>query len=655
MKMESANIRERNIDKIAELFPNVITETKDEEGNIKKGIDFQLLKNELTNNLVEQDQERYEFNWVGKKRAMAKTYEPTQKTLRPIKSKSKKWDSTNNIFVEGNNIDFLKIAQESYLNKIKMIYIDPPYNTGNDLIYNDKFNISKEEYDEEISYKDEDGNINFKQNTKTNPRYHSDWLNSIFPTLQLSRNLLREDGVIFISIDDNENANLRKICDEIFGEDNFIANLVWHQGRKSASKAIAINHEYCLVYCKNKNYLFSLEKNENYWKEKKQGLDKIYEIEKQLRSKYGNDYEKITKELREFYKSLNAEDPARAHKHYNNIDEKGIYFAADASAPDKPETRLHEPLIHPITQKQTKTPRLGWRYTKSTLEKLLAENKIHFGKDETTVPCVKKYLTETEFEVSNSVFYKDGRGASLRLGNLIGKNIFKFPKDEEIIKKFINFCVEPYNEDIVLDFYAGSGTTAQSVLELNAEDGGNRKFILVQLDEAIDNKSVAYKEGYKNISDIAIKRIDLVGDKINEHNNIDVGYRYFNIDSTNMKDIYYSANEYSQDMIATLESNIKEDRTDLDLLYGVMLDWGLPLSLKHQTKEIENAKVHIVDYGSLVACFEDSINDEVVKEIAKSQPLRVVFRDSSFRNSPNKINVTEIFRFYAPNTTVKVI
>lgn len=541
-----------------------------------------------------------------------------------------------------------------------MIYIDPPYNTGNDFVYHDDFHRSQAEEDLEAGNVDELGN-RFVKNTETNGKFHSDWCSMIYPRLQLAHTLLSEDGAIFVSIDDNEVENLRKICDEIFGEDNFVACLIWEQGRKSMSAQIATNHEYCLIYCKNRQY--EIETNSRgglNWKVKKQGLEAIYEEESLLRAKYGVNYGAMEVALKEFYKNLPDSNPSKAHSHYRCIDGKGIYFPGDISQGTGKGGRFD--ILHPITHKPVRVPKGGWRFSEKKLPELLKENRIHFGDDESVVPCLKRYLKETEYEVATSVFYKDGRGASKRLDSLIGKGCFPYPKDEEVIKTFISF-VSPNrttNEDIILDFFSGSATTAHAVMQLNAEDGGHRKFILVQLPEETDQNSEAYKAGYKNICEIGEERIRCAGKKIKEDlkakrpdlftngnddkQTLDTGFRVFRVDSSNMKDVYFAPKDLDPKQLDLFADNVKEDRTGLDLLYGCMVDWGVQLSLPLTTETIDSVTVYTVNDGDLVACFGKPITDKVVKAMADKAPLRVLFRDSCFEKDEQKINIFEQFK-----------
>ena len=607
----------------------------------------------LSEDIIDGD-EAYEFTWVGKKASIVEANKPIRKTLRPCPKESVDWNTTENLYIEGDNLEVLKLLQESYLNKVKMIYIDPPYNTGNDFIYNDDFKMTNKEYADELGKIDEDGNRMFK-NTDSNGRFHSDWCSMMYSRLILARKLLMEEGVVFISIDDNELENLTKMCNEIFGQENFIANMIWQQGKKSSGNLIGVNHEYMLVFAKDKTVI---DKPETSFRQRKEGLDKIYLRYKQLKKEFGADYQSIEQGMKKFYNGLAENDPAYSHRLYCLVDEKGLYQSDNSAAPDKPETRSHRPLIHPITKKPTAVPNMGWRFTDKTLDELVEAGYIHFGEDETKVPRIKRYLKEYEFEMPSTVFYKTGAASSSELQKLFGRKIFENPKDKNELKRMISFLTYREKESYVLDFFSGSATTAHAVMHLNAEDGGNRKFIMVQLPEACDEKSEAFKAGYPNICEIGKERIRRAAKKIAEENpdaKFDGGFRVFKIDDSNMNDVYYAAGDYTQDMLSMLESNVKSDRTDLDLLFGCLLEWGLPLSLPYSSEVIEGCTVHNYNDGDLIACFDEDISDNVIKEIAKKQPLRAVFRDSSFANSPSKINVGEIFKLMAPDTRIKVI
>lgn len=590
LKMQTLDGVQNNIDKIAALFPNCITEKVDEKGQLVHSIDFDKLRQELSSEIAEGREERYQFTWPNKKKAILLANSPINATLRPCREESVDFDNTQNLYIEGDNLDVLKCLRETYLGKVKMIYIDPPYNTGNDFVYDDDFAESTSEYLANSGQYDEQGN-RLVANTESNGRFHTDWLNMIYPRLKVARDLLTEDGVIFISIDDNEVVNLKEICNEIFGSSNFVSQIVWEQGRKSMAAQIAINHEYCLIYCKNRIENIkndSLKSNHN-WSDKKEGLEQIYNEYENLKNIYGSDYNAIEKGIKAFYKSLSDDNPAKRQSQYKCVDSKGLYFPGDIAQGTGNGGRFE--ILHPITRRPCKLPKGGWRFGESKLPELLRENRIHFGEDETKVPCLKRYLKETEYEVASSVFYKDGRGASKRLQVLFDNSIFDFPKDEEIIKRFVAY-VTSYNDSnepiIVLDFFSGSATTAHAVMKLNAEVGGNRKFIMVQLPEKTELNSEAYKAGYKTICDIGKERIRRAGKKIKEelavkqHDErittrqkeltLDIGFRVLKLDSSNMENVYYSPVEYSQQELFAKTENVKSDRTGEDLLFQVMLE-----------------------------------------------------------------------------------
>jgi len=534
-----------------------------------------------------------------------------------------------------------------------MIYIDPPYNTGNDFVYRDNFTVDKGEYDEEAGVYDEEGGRLFK-NTETNGRFHSDWCSMMYPRLVLARNLLSSDGVMLISIDNNEFVNILKLCDEVFGEENFITNVTWEKGRKNDSTFFSDSVEYIVFYAKNIHNLISL----GAWREKKYGLDEIFNYYNKMVSVYKNDYATIEQKMKDFYNDLPEDNPAKELKHFFRSDERGLYFGADISSAS---TSIPDyDIYHPVTKRPVKKPSRGWGATEPVMLKRIADNRVLFGTDETTIPLKKSYLSEVDTIVKTPVVYKDGRGASLVLKNLIGATIFNNPKDHSVLKDLFSYIFQKTKEGIVIDFFSGSASTAHAVIELNADDGGKRKFIMVQLPEICAEGSEAAKAGHNNICEIGKERIRRAGDKIKAEagltaQNLDIGFRVLKLDDTNMKDVYYAAGEYTQNLLDLATSNIKDDRNDMDLLYGCLLDWGLPLSLPHTHEKIDGVTVHTYNNGDLIACFADTVSDKVVKEIAKRQPLRAVFRDSGFSSSPEKINVAEIFKLLAPNTSVKVI
>lgn len=612
MRMESVDMTAQNIDRIAALFPNCVTEASDGHGGIKRAINFELLKQMLSPDVVDGD-ERYEFTWVGKKAAIVEANKPIRKTLRPCVEESKNWDTTENLYIEGDNLEVLKLLQESYLGKVKMIYIDPPYNTGNDFIYADDFMRSQEEENEQMGMYDEDDNRLFK-NTDTNGRFHSDWCSMIYSRLMLARNLLTDDGVIFISIDDNELDDLHMICNEVFGEDNFESCVAWRRRTNQPndkSKMIAKVAEYILVYAKNSVRLA---------------------------------------EHKGFYGVPLTEDRKNEYKNPDQ-DPRGPWSTNPwKAAVGRGGTKYCITTPTGIVYDET------WYGTKQTFDKLLAENRVHWTDGGNGYPRIKIYLSDAEREGQAAInFFTPDRygsnqeGSSTLQGLMEHKGLFDNPKPTTLIKALLRLAMHP--DSIILDFFSGSATTAHAVMQLNAEDGGHRKFIMVQLPEKCDEASEAYKAGYKNICEIGKERIRRAGDKIKSESpmttqDLDIGFRVLKLDDTNMKDVYYAPDDYDQNMLAGLESNIKDDRTDLDLLFGCLIDWGLPLSLPYSSEQIDGCTVHTYNGGDLIACFDANIPESVVKEIAKRKPLRAVFRDSGFASSPEKINVFEIFKLY---------
>ena len=649
MKMESANLTDMNIEKIAELFPNCITETADENGKLKKAINFEMLRAMLSEDIAEGD-EAYEFTWVGKKAAIAEANRPIRKTLRPVindetvptgkdsegnpycSSGSVNWDSTENLYIEGDNLEVLKLLQESYLGKVKMIYIDPPYNTGNDFIYRDDFAVSADDYAEESGQLDEDGNRLFK-NTDSNGRFHSDWCSMIYSRLMLARNLLADDGVIFISIDDNEISNLREICDEVFGNENFIAQVNIVTGANQSGEGVLIqkNVEYCLVYSKiiDIAQIFRVDKTEESYRNLN---DAPTPFETRLDMGYTIYYNEVSNEMiAEFdYDKSKVSTNDASQVYTDNVDLLNKGFI-----PIRPGTRngkLHR-----------------WRWGIDTFNERKQEIKIF----KTGNKYTPKFLQSGYNAPKNIWNYTVG---TIELKQLFDNTaIFDYAKSTKLLTYITSIGSD--KDSIILDFFSGSATTAHAVMQLNAEDGGHRKFIMVQLPEKTDESSEAFKAGYKNICEIGKERIRRAGAKIKSETgaDIDYGFRVLKLDDTNMQDVYYTPAETTQTMLEGFESNIKPDRTDLDLLFGCLLDWGLPLSMPYSSEQIEGVTVHTYNDGDLIACFDKAIPESVIKTIAKRQPLRVVFRDDSFADSPSKINVSEIFKMLSPDTRVKVI
>ncbi|MEY8415973.1 site-specific DNA-methyltransferase [Tissierella praeacuta] len=612
LNMKSKDMTKDNIEKIERLFPNVITEIKDKDGNITKAIDFELLQQELSGEIVEGNKERYQLTWPGKKEAILMGNTPINKTLRPVKEDSVDWDNTENLYIEGDNLEVIKLLQESYLNKIKCIYIDPPYNTGKDFVYRDNFTQDKDEYLEESGQVDEEGNRLFL-NTDANGRYHSDWLTMMYTRLKLARNLLSEDGVIFISIDDNEVHNLRKICDEIFGERNFVCNFIWQKtySTKNNNKYVSEDHDYIFCYARNLNSI-------------------------------------------EEFKRLNRTEKSNEQYKYDDNDGRGLYRLDNITASGQRGYNIKH------NGKVYKEPYpSGWRFKEDTMYELINDNRIYLPEDENKRPQVKRYLNEQKGLISKTILQHELVGhtdsANRNLFRLLGDLVFDYPKPVELMNYLIGLISD--NDSIILDFFSGSATTAHAVMQLNAEDGGNRKYIMVQLPEETDEKSEAYKAGYKTIAEIGKERIRRSAKKIKEETNadIDYGFRVFKVDSSNMKDIYYLPNELTQMKLHELEANIKEDRTGLDLLSQVILEAGLPLSLPMETKIISGKEVYFVDENALIACFEKNIDESLIREIAKMKPLKAVFRDNSFKDCPSRINLEEIFKSMSPTTEIKVL
>ena len=610
MKFESPDMTAQNIDRIAALFPNCVTEMPDENGKIKRAVNFELLKQMLSPDVVDGD-EAYEFTWVGKKAAIVEANKPIRKTLRPCVAESKDWDNTENLYIEGDNLEVLKLLQESYLGKVKMIYIDPPYNTGSDrFIYPDDYGMTQDEYETASEVYDEEGNKVFSENLSSNPRYHSKWCSMIYQRLLLARGFLTEDGAIFISIDDKEQENLKKICDEVFGASNYVSTIVWQHSiqPKGYLGNFSIQHSYVLIYCKDA-----------------------------LSFKLG---------------SLERTD--EDNKAYSNPDNdpKGPWRSGDV------RNALYRPnLIYDIISpsgKVIKPCENGWRWSKETVAEKIKSGEIIFSADETRI-IRKIYLSTLEGRAPETIWFGKDVGTTREgiseLKQLFGQAPFDTPKPTRLIERCITLMNDP--QMLIMDFFSGSATTAEAIMKANSKDGGHRTSIQIQYPEECGISSPARKMGYSTISEIGKERIRRAGDKIKSESpmttqDLDIGFRVLKLDDTNMKDVYYAPDDYDQGMLAGLESNIKDDRTDLDLLFGCLIDWGLPLSLPYKSEQLGGCTVHTYNDGDLIACFDANIPESVVKEIAQRRPLRAVFRDSGFASSPEKINVFEIFKLYMP-------
>lgn len=608
MPRESMNIVDENIRKIQELFPSVVKEAKDEQGKNRYSIDSELLAQELSNDLIGEGKERFQMSWPGKRKAIITANSPTDKTLRPLLEKSVNFDTTENIYIEGDNLDALKILRESYLGKVKMIYIDPPYNTGHDFIYEDNFSISDADYKKETNEVDENG-YRMRTNPETNGRFHSDWLNMIYPRLRLAKDFLTDDGVIFISIDDNEQANLRKICDEIFGEDNFQFQIAWRRTDNQPNIGqVARVKEYILCFCKNKQ---------------KVCFNKLPLTEKAL-------------------------------SEYRYQDSKGRFRRAILL--DKTRGRYH----YNVKTKSGKIIDGPWMKTQEEFERLNSDGLIYWTDSGDELPYGKIYLSDGKGQIPNDFwgidFGTNQRGSN-ELNELLGGRFFDFPKPLELIKSLIR--IGSNLDSTILDFFSGSATTAHAVMEINAADGGKRKFIMVQVPELCEAESKAFKAGFRNICEIGERRIVKAAEKIqNEQplvtSHYDFGMRVFAVDSTNFKDISQSPANYT---LEGKDDNIKENRSDLDLVFQCLLDLGILLSNPIEKKDFKNGQgtYYSVNNGDLICCFAKNVTEDNIQEMASMKPLYAVFRDSSFFDDSASVNCEQIFKTISPTTELKIL
>ena len=600
---------ELNLDALYKIAPSCFTEAKGDDGEVRRVVDFNKLRLLLGDNAVEDTPEVYDFTWVGKRAALQEAVAPINKTLRPCPEESVDWDKTQNLYIEGDNLEVLKLLQNSYMGKVKMIYIDPPYNTGNDFVYHDDFTQSAEEYDE--SNRDEEGN-RYRRNTDSNGRFHSDWCSMIYTRLMVARSLLTDNGVIFISIDENEIQNMRKITDEVFGESNFISQLGWQKvySPKNQARYFSNDYEFVLCYCKNISS-FSIN-------------------------------------LLPRTEAMNAR-----YKNPDN-DPRGDWKAGDCVG-NGVRSQGYYDVVSPKTGKVFNVPQgKHWVYARDNMMKMIEDNRIWFGKDGNSFPAVKQFLSDvTGRRPSSLLMYEDYGHTDMAKKDLIKlfkdlENVpFDTPKPVKLIKMLS--IIGSDKEDIVLDFFSGSATTAQAIMELNEETQSNRKFILVQMPEIIDDNPGAIKIGLNNIAEVGKERIRRAGKTIKEENpltaqDLDTGFRVFKCDSSNYKDVAFAPKDYTQDMLAGLLDNIKEDRTDLDLLFDCMLRWGVELSLPLSTTKVDGCTIHNVNDGDLVACFDGNVTEAVIDAIADLSPLRVVFRDSSFNETAQKMNLFELFK-----------
>ena len=621
LKMQSHDVIGSNTQKIAQLFPNCVTERLGKDGKPELAIDFEKLQAELSNEIITDGEERYQFTWPDKRAAIRLANTPTTMTLRPCRKESVDFDNTQNLYIEGDNLDVLKVLRETYLGKVKMIYIDPPYNTGNDFVYNDDFAQGKDDFEQSSGLFDEEGNQTIdpmQRNTESNGRFHTDWLNMIYPRLKVARDLLSDDGAIFISIDDYEEDNIKKIGNEIFGERNFVACVAWQRNYApiSLKKFFSESHEYCYIYAKD---------------------------------------------LNQFQMNLLPRSD-KQNKDYKNPDNdpRGVWKVGNLTVGPAVEKQVYE-IVGPTGRKFLPPSGYCWRFTKEKFEEMRKDNRIWFGMDGNNSPVPKLFLTEVQDGVTPMTlwsFEEAGHNqiATRELRDIFGASIFTSPKPLKYLTRYLQIGLN--KDSLILDFFSGSATTAHAVMKLNAEDGGNRKFIMVQLPEKTEEKSEAYKAGYKNICEIGKERIRRAAKKIKEEaglltQNLDTGFRVLKLDTSNMEDVYYTPQEF--ELQSLFNENVKADRTNEDLLFQVMLDLGIELSAKIESKQIAGKSVHFVDDNYLVACFDRDVNESTITEIAKLQPIYFVMRDASAANDNVIDNFEQIFKHYSPDTNCRII
>lgn len=666
LEMMSSNIIQENIDYIASKFPNALKEVK-ENGKLVKKIDFDVLKQELSTVVIDDKQERYQMTWPDKKKSILLANSRINATLRPVKEKSVDFDNTQNLYIEGDNLDVLKLLRETYLGKVKMIYIDPPYNTGKDFVYEDDFSQEYEIYIGNSGQFDDKGN-RMVQNIESNGRFHTDWINMIYPRLKLAKDLLKEDGIVFISIDDKEVGNLRKICDEIFLSKNFVAQIIVDGTPKNDPKIISTSHEYCLVYVKN----FEVAK-EFEWGVANPVYDQLLQMVRD-----NKDFKTAELKVKQFYKDNNLDNDNIAN--YNKIDERGLYRIGPIDDPQSGGSR--DTRYNPYTGEALKTPNSGWRCSLKTWDLWVKNGEVLFPEDNSKLCSRKIYIEKGKLDLLRTYFKMQTRKDTDMLKCYFdGKKVFSFPKPAELIKIFIDSSIK--SNDIVLDFFSGSATTAHATMLFNRDriiDSANfsAKFILVQIQESL-YENLKYASGNREkltcqnaidyceqnglepfLTSIGIERIKKASNEIvNQEplllSKLDIGFRVLKLDSSNMNDVYYNPNSITQDLLGTTVDNIKVDRTPLDLLFQVMLELGIELSAKIEEKEQLGMKYFVVNENDIVACFDDGINDELVKELAKIKSIYAVFKDSAFTTDSANINCEQIFKSISPSTIIKVI
>lgn len=660
---KSADVVAENVARLRELFPELITEG---EGGVSVNVD--VLKQLVGDKTVTDAEERYGLNWHGKRAARQLALTPSLGTLRPCPEDSVDWDTTQNLMIEGDNLEVLKLLQKSYAGKVKLIYIDPPYNTGKDFVYPDNFQDSIRNYLELTGQAE--GGAKVSSNTEASGRFHTDWLNMMYPRIRLAQNLLTSDGAVFVSCDEIEQPRLRSAMDEIFGQENFIADMVWAAGRKNDSRLISVSHEYMVCYAKSAAYL---AEHKVEWRQRKKGLEDIYGQYERLKREHKDDYAALTSEMKAWFKSLPDNHPAKAHKHYCNVDWRGIYFAADISWPGGGGPQYE--VRHPRTKRPVKNPARGWiTPDPAKMQEWIKDDRVQFGETEDAVPCFKKYLKDSELQPPYSVFYQDGRAATKRLRELMGADCFNFPKDETVLQEVVSMLTS--ERDVVVDFFAGSGTTGHAVIAQNAADGGNRRYVLVQLPEPLDPDNKDQKTAAefcdklkkpRNIAELTKERLRRAGKQVRKDNpqwKGDIGFRVFKLDSSNIKAWDPSSDDVAKDIEQAID-HLKTDRSEQDILYEMLLKLGLDLCVPMETKAFAGKQVHSIGGGVLMACLDQSIKRNEAEKLALGMAewhrslnpagdTTCVFRDSAFENDVAKTNLAAILNQHGI-TTVRSI
>ena len=698
LKMHSPDLTQDNIAHIRSLFPGCVTEARGADGQVKLAVDFDQLRQELSGSLVEGPQERYQLNWPGKREALLTANAPIAKTLRPCREESVDFDITKNLFIEGDNLDALKLLQEAYLGKVKLIYIDPPYNTGKDFIYQDNFTAQKDVFEKSSGERSEEGG-RLVSNPESRGRFHTNWLNMIYPRLTVAKRLLSDDGLILISIDDAEQASLRRVCDQVFGEPNFVAQLVWEKGRKNDAQYFSVGHEYMLIYAKD---IAFLRGRGEVWREEKPGAREIWNEFLRLQKIHGENFSAIEMDLSQWYSALPKGHPSKKWARYKHVDKHGPWRDDNISWPGGDGPRYD--VIHPVTKMPCRVPERGWVYAShEKMMQLIKIGIVEFRSDHTEPPVRKSHIRPISWEVDEdqtifdsdveneedeselatqvrgSYFYKQSQVTVKYLRKLMGAKVFSNPKDHDELARLIEYLTPRNRASIVMDFFAGSGTTAESVMRANAIYGTNHQFILVQLPENLEEALLATTGAAKKtvqaainllkkndrvplLSEVTKERIRRAGkealtDSKHEEWDTDVGFRVLKVEPSNMADVYYAPDALEKSKLDLFTDNIKPDRTPEDLLFQVMLDWGVDLALPITRQTIQGKEVFFVDGNALATCFDatGSIDETFVKELATHQPLRAVFRDAGFKDSAVKINVEQIFKLLSPSTEVKCI